>query len=147
MPTDPIVSTGRGGAGNIGPDPTVYTDGEIVREGVEGRSDAGKEYSTGRGGAGNIGSPRLAPQANEPTGRRSQDIVPETALRNPGAGYENYHTGRGGEGNVHREKFGGHSGPQDEHEGGAAKKEGLGEKVKGLFHHKDHKEKETTPTA
>ncbi|KAF4309860.1 hypothetical protein GTA08_BOTSDO02473 [Botryosphaeria dothidea] len=151
MPTDPIVSTGRGGAGNIGPDPTVYTDGEIVHEGVQGQPDApGKDYSTGRGGAGNIGSPRLAPQTGDQAvpPRKSQDIVPETALRNPGAGYENYHTGRGGEGNVHREKYGGHSGPPHEE-----KKEGLGDKVKHLLHLDGHKEKEkeasreATPTA
>ncbi|EKG22159.1 hypothetical protein MPH_00486 [Macrophomina phaseolina MS6] len=140
MSTDPIVSTGRGGAGNIGPDPTVYTDGEIVREGIQGQPDVpGKEYSTGRGGAGNIGSPRLAPQTGESQPRKSQDVVPETALRNPGAGYENYHTGRGGEGNVHREKYDGHSGPQHE----AGKKEGLGEKVKHLLHLDGHKKEGT----
>ncbi|KAL1643291.1 hypothetical protein SLS58_004962 [Diplodia intermedia] len=167
--TDPIVSTGRGGAGNIGRDPTVYTDGEIVREGIQGEPERpGKDYSTGRGGAGNIGSPRLAPQigstgnhnhnhSNPQSGSASpaaraalqgQDVVPETALRQPGAGYENFHTGRGGEGNVHRGEYGGHSSPQPERqEGGggggaaaAAHKEGLGEKVKQLFHKGEKKE-------
>ncbi|KAL0254375.1 hypothetical protein SLS55_009850 [Diplodia seriata] len=160
--SDPIVSTGRGGAGNIGRDPTVYTDGEIVREGIQGEPERpGKDYSTGRGGAGNIGSPRLAPQVGNTTGHNGsnpqsgsaspaaraamggQDVIPETALRQPGAGYENFHTGRGGEGNVHREKYGGHSTPQPEKQqegGAAAHKEGLGEKVKQLFHKGEKKE-------
>ncbi|TKA60391.1 hypothetical protein B0A49_05889 [Cryomyces minteri] len=123
MPGDPVVSTGRGGAGNIGADPTVYTDGGIVREGVEGVSgDA--EYSTGRGGAGNIGSPSLRPSG--PDRRKSADIIPEISLRS-GEGYENFHTGRGGGGNVYREKYGGHSGPQEK------SGEGLGGKVKHLL--------------
>ncbi|OJD29829.1 uncharacterized protein BKCO1_7100041 [Diplodia corticola] len=170
-PTDPIVSTGRGGAGNIGRDPTVYTDGEIVREGIQGEPERpGKDYSTGRGGAGNIGSPRLSPQPNnannagasatsqtgtaspatraalqqqQQAGGGGSDVIPETALRQPGAGYENFHTGRGGEGNVHREKYGGHSSPQPgSGSGGEGRQEGggLGEKVKSLFH-KDKGEK------
>jgi len=47
-------------------------------------------------------------------------------MRAPGASYDNFHTGRGGGGNVYKEKYGGHSGPQDGQE-----KEGLGEKIKG----------------
>lgn len=43
------VSHGRGGAGNINADETVYVDGEIVREGVEGTHGDGA-FSTGRGG-------------------------------------------------------------------------------------------------
>ncbi|OCK72937.1 hypothetical protein K432DRAFT_430825 [Lepidopterella palustris CBS 459.81] len=111
MAPDPIVSTGRGGAGNIGVDPTVYTDGGIVREGVQGEAGDGNVYSTGRGGAGN----EIAPQGGR---RNSQDIIPETALRE---GQENFHTGRGGEGNVHKEKYGGHS---------HAPHESIGDKVK-----------------
>lgn len=111
-----------------------------MREGFQGEPERpGKDYSTGRGGAGNIGSPRLTPQPNGGPNATStttgQDVIPETALRQPGAGYENYHTGRGGEGNVHREKYGGHSAPQ-----GEEKKEGLGEKVKHLFHKTERKE-------
>lgn len=37
------------GAGNIGPDTNVYTDGGLVREGVQGESLDG-DFSTGRGG-------------------------------------------------------------------------------------------------
>ncbi|KAK8256476.1 hypothetical protein IWZ00DRAFT_166078 [Phyllosticta capitalensis] len=165
---DPIVSTGRGGAGNIGHDPNVYTDGAIVREGIQGESSE-PEYSTGRGGAGNISTPRHgtpdptshshAPHAPHLTsahapssGRSSTDVIPEPALRNPGPEYANFHTGRGGEGNVHRAEFGGHSGPQKEHkhhEGeGEGKKAGLGEKVKHLLHMDGHgkekKEKEAS---
>ncbi|KAK7542825.1 uncharacterized protein J3D65DRAFT_615085 [Phyllosticta citribraziliensis] len=159
---DPIVSTGRGGAGNIGHDPHVYTDGAIVREGVQGESSE-PEYSTGRGGAGNISTPRHGtpdPHAHvhhpaaDPSsaGRRSTDVIPEPALRQPGPDYANYHTGRGGEGNIHREKYGGHSGPQkedkekhhhhDEKEGeGEGGKKGLGEKVKHLLHIDGHARK------
>ncbi|KAF2013519.1 hypothetical protein BU24DRAFT_424525 [Aaosphaeria arxii CBS 175.79] len=119
----PIHSTGRGGAGNIGPDSTVYTDGGIVREGIVGESVDGP-YSTGRGGAGNVGaSPSLQP--TRPEGRRSIDYIPENALR---PHEENYHTGRGGSGNVHRE--GSHSpnlaAQQD--------KKGLGDKIKHVLH-------------
>ncbi|KAF1997610.1 hypothetical protein P154DRAFT_578719 [Amniculicola lignicola CBS 123094] len=126
---DPIVSTGRGGAGNIGADPTVYADGGIVREGAEVI-----EGSHGRGGAGNIGkSPRLGPQEiGEP--RRSTDIVPELAQR---PSQENFHTGRGGGGNVYKEKYGGHSNPPGET---------IGDKVKhalGL----DKKKDPTSPLA
>jgi len=107
MSTQPIHSTGRGGAGNIGPDDNVYTDGGIVREGVQGESVDG-DFSTGRGGAGNIGrSPRLEPQSDR--GRRSVDMVPEVDQR---SGYDEFHTGRGGAGNVYKEKHGGHSSSQ-----------------------------------
>lgn len=41
----PEVSHGRGGAGNITPDNTQYTDAEIVRT-----ADEGTGVSTGRGG-------------------------------------------------------------------------------------------------
>ena len=76
------------GAGNIGPDTNVYTDGGLVREGVQGESLDG-DFSTGRGGAGNIGkSPRVGPQSDE--GRRSVDMVPEINQRNA---QDEFHTG------------------------------------------------------
>lgn len=127
-----IHSTGRGGAGNIGPDDTVYTDGGIVREGIQGLSPEG-DYSTGRGGAGNISkSPRVGPQ-DVGEGRRSVDYVPETALREQ---QKEFHTGRGGSGNVHKEKYGGHSHSPDH--------QGIGSKIKAALHldGKDKKEKE-----
>ena len=46
---DPLASHGRGGAGNIAPDPNVYVDGEITREGPEGDQGDGA-YSTGVSG-------------------------------------------------------------------------------------------------
>jgi len=122
MSHNPIVSTGRGGAGNIGQDEHVYTDGGIVREGIQGESADGA-FSTGRGGAGNLTkSPRVGPQSFE--GRRSEDFIPETALREH---QENFHTGRGGEGNVHKDKYGGHS--------HSPERKTLGDKVKAVFKH------------
>jgi hypothetical protein len=77
------------GAGNIGPDGTTYTDGGVVREGIQGESADG-EFSTGRGGAGNIGkSPSLGPQSE---GRRSVDYIPEMNVRNA---QDEFHTGVG----------------------------------------------------
>jgi len=62
---------------------------------------------------------------------RSEDIIPETAMRAPGPQYDNFHTGRGGGGNVYKEKYGGHSGPQDGEGEGALGR--IKEKVEGLF--------------
>ncbi|EEA19050.1 hypothetical protein TMatcc_010405 [Talaromyces marneffei ATCC 18224] len=92
----PIVSHGRGGQGNIGADPTVYVDGEIVRSGPTGDQGDGA-YSAGRGGAGNIGSPHVRPST--PGVVHDNVVVPETAVRESLDG--DYHTGRGGQGNVH----------------------------------------------
>jgi len=104
--SEPLVSHGRGGHGNIAEDSTPYTDGEIVREGPEGQSTDGA-FSTGRGGGGNIGSPGL-----KATKREDTTIIPETALRSD-EGYENYHTGRGGEGNIHKTASTHHEGLAD----------------------------------
>lgn len=87
--TDPIVSHGRGGMGNIAADGTPYTDGEIIREGPTGAS-------TGRGGQGNISAAGL----RGPVHRDSQEVIPESAMR-PSMEDHTYHTGRGGEGNAH----------------------------------------------
>ncbi|KAK0515714.1 hypothetical protein JMJ35_001748 [Cladonia borealis] len=97
---DPIISHGRGGAGNITPDPTSYADGGIVREGPLGDQGDGS-YSAGRGGAGNISSPGLHPTKGKIPG--DADVVPETATKVLGADYNKFHVGRGGEGNIHRE--------------------------------------------
>ncbi|KAH7086826.1 hypothetical protein FB567DRAFT_51976 [Paraphoma chrysanthemicola] len=150
MSAQPIHSTGRGGAGNIGPDDHVYTDGGIVREGVQGDSLAG-----GRGGAGNIAkSPHLGPQS-EQTGRRSQDFVPEISARE---GQDEFHTGvsfrvsstnvnmsdetqRGGAGNVYKEKHGGHSSSQ------SPERKGLGDKIKQALHLDKDKKHEPSPLA
>jgi hypothetical protein len=84
-----VILLTHSGAGNIGPDSNLYTDGGIVREGVQGESVDG-DFSTGRGGAGNIGkSPNLGPQT-ERTGRRSVDFVPEISARE---GQDEFHTG------------------------------------------------------
>ncbi|KAK3178966.1 hypothetical protein OEA41_001104 [Lepraria neglecta] len=99
--SDPIVSHGRGGAGNIAPDEKNYTDGEIVREGPLGDQGDGP-YSSGRGGAGNINSPSLKATKGQVPG--DADVIPETAQRV--GDYDKYHVGRGGEGNVHRDNEG-----------------------------------------
>ncbi|KAL4775182.1 hypothetical protein BDW60DRAFT_204453 [Aspergillus nidulans var. acristatus] len=90
----PIVSHGRGGQGNIGPDSNEYVDGGIVREGPVGDQGDGA-YSAGRGGAGNIGSPHVKP-AKQP---HDVEFIPEISVRQSMDG--DYHTGRGGQGNVH----------------------------------------------
>ncbi|KAI4730762.1 hypothetical protein E4T49_01252 [Aureobasidium sp. EXF-10728] len=128
---DGIHSTGRGGAGNIGRDDTIYTDGNIVREGFVGESSK-PEYSSGR--AGNIvDSPKVRPVGDKSSA--SEDVIPEPAMRNS-AGYDNFHTGRGGEGNIYKEKYGGHSSaPVQEKE--EKPHESLGDKVKHLFGKKD----------
>ncbi|KAL4818138.1 hypothetical protein BDW67DRAFT_158637 [Aspergillus spinulosporus] len=92
----PIVSHGRGGQGNIGPDSNEYVDGGIVREGPVGDQGDGA-YSAGRGGAGNIGSPHVKP-AKQP---HDVEFIPEISVRQSMDG--DYHTGRGGQGNVHLE--------------------------------------------
>ncbi|KAI4171466.1 MAG: hypothetical protein LQ343_004204 [Gyalolechia ehrenbergii] len=78
-----------------------------------------EEISHGRGGAGNIESPHVKP-TNIGGQRGDSDVIPETALREPGASYENYHTGRGGGGNVHKER----------HDAETGEQKGLGEKLK-----------------
>ncbi|KAF3046645.1 hypothetical protein E8E12_011395 [Didymella heteroderae] len=135
MSTTPIHSTGRGGAGNIGRDDTVYADGAITREGPQGEGPTLSEFSTGRGGAGNMGkSPRLGPQDISP--RRSTDVVPELATREA---QDEFHTGRGGAGNVYKEKHGGHSKSPD--------RKGLGEKIKEVLHLDKDKKHEPSPLA
>ncbi|KAI4744408.1 hypothetical protein E4T50_05269 [Aureobasidium sp. EXF-12298] len=143
---DGIHSTGRGGAGNIGHDDTLYTDGSIVREGFVGESskpeyssghqDTADEKLTATKGAGNIvDSPRVGPVDGKSSG--SEDVIPEPAMRNS-AGYDNFHTGRGGEGNIYKEKYGGHSAPtQEKDKEQQHEKESLGDKVKHLFGKKD----------
>ncbi|TAQ83681.1 hypothetical protein B7494_g7992 [Chlorociboria aeruginascens] len=129
MSTGEEISHGRGGAGNIGPDNTAYSDGEIVREGVVGDHGDGA-FSSGRGGAANIGSPKMPA-----TKRADEEVVPEVALR-PSMEGENYHTGRGGEGNVHTAPDPGTKHPT-----------GLADKLKNmLFRKKAAKEAKPAPT-
>ncbi|KAI9723149.1 MAG: hypothetical protein M1828_004252 [Chrysothrix sp. TS-e1954] len=134
-----IHSTGRGGTGNIGPDDSVYTDGEIVREGPEGKSAAGSDFSTGRGGQGNIADEGPAVRQ----ARVDEDVVPEPAMRE--GEYSEYHTGRGGGGNVHKEKYGGHSSAEEqaraEKEKETGHKEGLVGKMKQKLGMDKEKEK------
>ncbi|KAJ0121420.1 hypothetical protein N8I77_004367 [Diaporthe amygdali] len=112
----PPVSHGRGGQGNVYPDDTKYTDGEVVREG-----EAGTGVSTGRGGAANI------TDSNAAVPRTDKEVVPEAAIR-PSTEDTDHHTGRGGEGNVHHaHKEGGEDGT---HKGLADK---LKAKVLGVF--------------
>ncbi|RVX75641.1 hypothetical protein B0A52_00994 [Exophiala mesophila] len=89
------VSHGRGGAGNLGPDDTPYTDGEIVREGPTGDQGDGP-YSAGRGGAGNIEHSSKAVGSTP----HDHEVVPEVATRP--SNEEPHHVGRGGAGNEAR---------------------------------------------
>ncbi|KAL8641103.1 MAG: hypothetical protein Q9228_002048 [Teloschistes exilis] len=103
------ISHGRGAS----PSPTPAADVVVPTDTLM------EKLFVKRGGAGNIDSPRV--KATQAGGQHGDaDIVPETALRDPGAGYENYHTGRGGGGNVHKE----HAEKTDEHH------EGIGDKLK-----------------
>ncbi|EJT76435.1 hypothetical protein GGTG_06354 [Gaeumannomyces tritici R3-111a-1] len=121
--TEPIVSHGRGGAGNINPDDTQYVDGEVTRTGVEGSHNDGA-YSTGRGGAANIGDAGTKAAA---AGRADKESVPEAALRPSSEG--DFHVGRGGAGNEHvAEKK---AGLADDHPKGLADK--LKDKLMGVF--------------
>ncbi|KAF3938396.1 hypothetical protein ABW19_dt0200220 [Dactylella cylindrospora] len=102
---DPIASHGRGGAGNINPDPNQYVDGGIVRE----EAPSGT-YTSGRGGGGNVG------RASQDIPAESRDIVPDNAqvdapVPAPGHGVS---TGRGGGGNIL-------TGEEEEHKGLADK--------------------------
>jgi len=134
MSNAPVHSTGRGGQGNIGKDPTAYVDAGLHREGVVGESVDG-EYSSGRGGAGNIvASPQV-----KPTRRLSQDVIPEANLV-PAEGHENFHTGRGGAGNEHIQKYGGHSKPQHV-PGEAGRKDSIVDKAKHKVEELLHKKK------
>ncbi|KAI9669753.1 MAG: hypothetical protein M1831_007449 [Alyxoria varia] len=139
----PNVSTGRGGAGNIGKDPTVYTDGNIVKEGPQGEL----EYSTGRGGAGNISrehaeNAKASASSAAATGT-TDTVVPEPAMRE--GDYAEYHTGRGGSGNVHKDKYGGHSSQKEQQRAESKEREaGGGDGVKDKVKHAlglDKKEK------
>ncbi|KAK5172000.1 uncharacterized protein LTR77_003637 [Saxophila tyrrhenica] len=140
---DEVHSTGRGGAGNIGHDSTVYTDGDIVREGVVGEPGhpGGGDYSSGRGGAGNVvPSPRATPvpegTAHPPPAvveAGSTDAIPEPAMRQQHPGYENFHTGRGGGGNVHKDKFGGHTSKREQEEAEERKADADKDKKGGGF--------------
>jgi len=124
----------------MGRDPTVYTDGAIVREGAAGESADG-DYSAGRGGAGNM----VASPKGGPIGRRSsQDVVPEAALVDH-KGHENYHTGRGGGGNVHREGQV-QEGLGHHHHGEGKHKESVIDKVKHALHHDKKEEKPALPS-
>ncbi|KAL4926957.1 DUF3602 domain-containing protein [Aspergillus undulatus] len=104
----PIVSHGRGGQGNIGPDSNEYVDGGIVREGPIGDQGDGA-YSAGRGGAGNIGSPHVKPATKAP---HDAEFIPEISVRQSQDG--DYHTGRGGQGNVHLDPEGEHAKAKEE---------------------------------
>lgn len=90
------------------------------RSGTPANADGHPSSSSHAHGASNLGNSTM----------RSEDIIPETAMRDPGHGYDNFHTGRGGGGNVYKEKYGGHSGPQDGEGGGLGK---IIDKVEGLF--------------
>ncbi|KAL1958908.1 hypothetical protein VTO42DRAFT_3461 [Malbranchea cinnamomea] len=98
MSEAPIVSHGRGGTGNIGPDSTKYVDANIVRKGPEGDQGDGA-YSAGRGGIGNIGSPHVRPTSSQV---HDADVIPEMTIR-PSLDTD-HHTGRGGQGNVEKVK-------------------------------------------
>ncbi|KAF2132685.1 hypothetical protein P153DRAFT_363972 [Dothidotthia symphoricarpi CBS 119687] len=133
--SEPISSTGRGGAGNIGHDPRVYIDGGITRQGPTVPETEGT-LSTGRGGAGNIGSPKLMPADHDRGRRISSDNIPGAATMEA---QDEFHTGRGGAGNIYKEKYGGHSQSPD--------RKGLGDKIKQALHLEKKEKHEPSPLA
>ncbi|KAL2836964.1 hypothetical protein BJX68DRAFT_250168 [Aspergillus pseudodeflectus] len=124
----PIVSHGRGGQGNIGPDSNEYVDGGIVREGVFGDQGDGA-YSAGRGGAGNIGSPHVKPTTKTP---HDTEFIPEISVRQSIDG--DYHTGRGGQGNVHLDPEHVKAKEEKKEEKKEKKEEKKAEKAAGVTH-------------
>ncbi|KAL4810176.1 hypothetical protein BDV18DRAFT_130444 [Aspergillus unguis] len=125
----PIVSHGRGGQGNIGPDSNEYIDGGIVREGPIGDQGDGA-YSAGRGGAGNIGSPHVKPGAGQAP--HDAEFIPEVSVRQSVDG--DYHTGRGGQGNVHLDPDHARAKEEKKEEKAKVKEEKEKEKATGVAH-------------
>lgn len=79
------------------------------------------------------------PRSGTPTAQqqtKSSDFVPETATRERTPEYDNFHTGRGGQGNIHKDKYGGHSKPQDPEQ-----RESLVEKAKHVIGLDKHEKK------
>ncbi|KAI9636301.1 uncharacterized protein MKK02DRAFT_45005 [Dioszegia hungarica] len=106
-----VVSTGRGGAGNLMRSPSRGLEPEIAPGSERGREATQRDLSgdravrSGRGGAGNIRSPsrdpttRIAEEENEKT--IQERLINEERGRK---GESPFSTGRGGAGNFSRDK-------------------------------------------
>lgn len=102
-----IVSTGRGGAGNLIRSPSRGVDADTAPGQERGREFArdhsiDRVVASGRGGAGNIRSPSRDPKQREVAEREAalQDkLIAESRGRQEGAVHS---TGRGGAGNFNR---------------------------------------------
>ncbi|KAI9739766.1 MAG: hypothetical protein M1834_006486 [Cirrosporium novae-zelandiae] len=87
---EPMISTGRGGAGNIGSPKLVPQ----ANDPASLPTLKATNYTTGRGGTGNF---RLNDPEHPEIAREAQDIK-----LHPRRMSENYHEGRGGAGNVRK---------------------------------------------
>lgn len=104
-----MVSTGRGGAGNLIRSPSRGVDPDVSAGGERGRSvrdqSLDRVIHSGRGGAGNIRSPSRNPSeriAEEKAEDALQDkLIAESRGRQTDAAFS---TGRGGVGNISRSK-------------------------------------------
>lgn len=104
----PIVSTGRGGVGNLVRSPSRGVDPEAqhgVERGRELRDPSiDRMIHSGRGGAGNIRSPSRGPQATIAEEREDALQARLVAEERGRQAHGNFSTGRGGVGNISRSK-------------------------------------------
>lgn len=99
----PIVSTGRGGAGNLIPKGSESHEPIDEPRGREPVSTSERVTHSGRGGAGNIRSPSRDPEVRK---REAQESAAEAAVVHEHAAHDTgvHSTGRGGWGNISRSR-------------------------------------------
>jgi len=106
---DPVVSTGRGGAGNLIRSPSRGVDPDVQVGAERGRSARDQSLDrvihSGRGGAGNIRSPSRNPSERIAEERAEEDLQDRLIAESRGRQTDaNFSTGRGGAGNISRSK-------------------------------------------
>ncbi|KZT51208.1 hypothetical protein CALCODRAFT_148054 [Calocera cornea HHB12733] len=101
--TRDLVSTGRGGAGNIVPKSAETVEGVDEPRGRELTSTSDRITHSGRGGAGNIRSPSRDPEARK---AEAAESAAEAAVVHDHAAHDTgvHSSGRGGWGNISRSR-------------------------------------------
>jgi len=104
-----VVSTGRGGAGNLIRSPSRGVDPDVQVGAERGRSARDQSLDrvihSGRGGAGNIRSPSRNPSERIAEERAEEDLQDRLIAESRGRQTDaNFSTGRGGAGNISRSK-------------------------------------------